>query len=89
MAIRFGIGQTGNPTPQRAAVIIDMIAGISGILISWVTTASFIPSSVSNVIASLLGLILAVALFIKKYFGTNVKLKDVEPEDITEIKTDK
>jgi hypothetical protein len=68
--IKFGLSQKKEPNHKGVATAIDIFSGFSGVITAWVATAHFIPSSVSNVIVSVLGLLVGLAQVLKPYFST-------------------
>lgn len=69
----FGIRETNKPTPQRIALLFDLLAAACGIVSGFVTTAAFISHTVSDVISSLLtALIIPLLLLFKRFFSVDV-----------------
>ncbi len=85
--VKFGMAQLDNPTPSNRSKPIDMFCAVAGVLIAWTTTAGFIPSEVSNVIASILGLLIGVGQAIKPFFGVVTRQQEVPSEDVSTMDT--
>ena len=84
--VKFGTNQLGNPTPSRIGMGLDIFTGVAGCVIAWLTTAAFIPSTVSNVLSSILGLLIGISQVIKPFFGVQTTRKNVSVDDVTEMK---
>ena len=85
MAIVFGKSGMSMPTPSGVSNGLNITAAVCGALVSWVTTVSFIPSNVSNIIASILGLIITLSLTLKPFFGVSGMPAKVPLEDVTGV----
>lgn len=75
--VKFGTKQLKNPTPLSRSKPIDIFSGIAGVVIGWLGTAPYIPSHVTNVLVSVLGLLISVAQVLKPFWG-------VPAEEVTE-----
>lgn len=87
MAIKFGTKQLQNPTPSQVANVIDIYCAVAGVLIAWITTAGYIPSNASNIIASILGLGIGICQALKPFFGVRPTSNNVPVEDVKTIDT--
>lgn len=83
--VKFGTKQLKNPTPANHARVIDITSAVAGGLISWMTTATYIPNNVSNIISSLLGLIIVMSQILKPFFGVQMRQDEVPVEDVVEV----
>lgn len=85
--MKFGLGQTGNPTPQRIAILFDVLASICGIVAGFVTTSAFISHNVSDIISSVLtALIIPILMVLKRFFGADIdNTKSVPIADVKVI----
>lgn len=81
--ITFGKTGMSMPTPSWVAFWIDIFSAVAGVLITWLLTASYIPSNVSNIIGSILGLLLSIAQVIKPFFGVANAPSKVPVEEVT------
>jgi hypothetical protein len=71
----FGLRQTNKPTPQRIALLFDLLAAACGIISGFVTTAAFISHGVSDVVSSLLtALVIPLLLLFKRFFSVDVDI---------------
>lgn len=84
-SFEFGRKQFGRPTPANIGFTITLFSGIAGIVQTWMGTASYIPNGVSNVLISILGLLIAIANFLRPFFGVPIDTKTVPSEQVTEI----
>lgn len=83
----FGRKHMNNPTPHSIANLFDMLAGFFGILNTFLVSASFIPSNVSDPISCVLtGLAIPALLYFKRWFGKQVNETNVDAGDVMEIK---
>lgn len=82
---KFGRQQIGKPTPASIGFKIMLVSIIAPIIQVWLGTASYIPNSVSNIIVSLLALIIAIANALKPLFGVDVPTETVPSEDVKEV----
>ena len=82
---KFGRQQIGKPTPASIGVKIMLVSIIAPIIQVWLGTASYIPNTVSNIIVSLLALIIAIANALKPLFGVDVPTETVPSEDVKEV----
>ncbi len=80
--ITFGKRSLGRPTPTSTSMAIDVISAGCGVIITWLTTAAYIPSNVSNIIASILGLIILLSQVVKPLFGVRTSATDIPIEDV-------
>jgi len=85
MATSFGKKQLNNPTPSGISAIIDISSAICGVLVAWVSTASFIPNEVGNIITSILGLMIGITLAIKPFFGIKTTSKMVNIKNVSSM----
>ena len=81
--VKFGTKQLQNPTPSGHSKVIDLFTAVAGVVIAWLVTATYIPNSVSNVISSILGLLIGVAQAVKPFFGVITTQHDIPKEDVT------
>lgn len=79
----FGKNQLKNPTPANTSLIIDIISAVSGVLVSWLLTVNFIPNNISNIIGSILGLVILVVQAIKPFFGVKITGNSVPADKVT------
>ncbi len=86
---KFGRQQIGKPTPASIAFKITVISIVFPVVIIWLGTASYIPNSWSNIISSILSLLVAVANALKPLFGVAVDSKSVPTEDVKEVEDKK
>lgn len=88
---KFGIRQTSNPTPQRIALLFDLLASACGIISGFVTTAAFVSHTVSDIISSILtALVIPLLLLFKRFFGVQVDEGTTVPiEDVKVIEEKK
>lgn len=88
MAWRFGRTMTNLPTPRSISNLFDGMAGFSGILAGWLTTAPYISHNFSDIASSILTMLLIPSfLYFKRFFGTEMgDQKKVDIKDVTEIK---
>lgn len=86
--VKFGRKQLGNPVPQSVGLIADFIAGFCGIVAGFMTTAAFVPHSVSDIVSPILtALLIPTALYVKRFFGTSLPPDEpIDPKDVAEIK---
>ena len=82
---KFGRQQIGKPTPASIGFKIMLVSIIAPIIQVWLGTASYIPNTVSNIIVSLLALIIAIANALKPLFGVDVPTETVPSEDVKEV----
>lgn len=85
----FGIKQVNHPTPQRIALLFDLLASAAGIISGFVTSAAFISHNVSDILSSILtALIIPLLLLFKRFFGADIPAKETEVplSQVTEIK---
>jgi len=88
MAIKFGSKQLNNPTPHNVSMLFDFLAIICGIVGGFLTTASFIPHSVSDPLSTTItALLIPILLAAKRFFGVEVDTRKVLTENVTEIET--
>lgn len=85
MAFRFGRRQIGKPTPASIGFKIMVISVVAPIIQVWMGTAAYIPNSWSNIIISVLALIIALANGLKPLFGVDVPAKSVPTQDVKEM----
>jgi len=81
----FGIKQVNHPTPQRIALLFDILASACGIISAWMATASFISHTVSDAVGSALsGLVIPLLLLFKRFYGVDIKagITEVPIEDV-------
>ncbi len=83
--VKFGRKQLLNPTPSKLANSILIGTIIAGVLITWLPSASFIPATISTVMQSILGLLLAIANSIKPFFGIQTTQQEVDIQDVSEM----
>jgi len=80
---KFGIRQMNHPTPQRIAILFDLLASACGIIAAWVTTAAFISHNLSDILSSVLtGLGVPLLLLFKRFYGMDLPSGAVNKEDI-------
>lgn len=73
-ATKFGLAQMKHPTPNRMAILFDLLASACGIISGFITSAAFISHSVSDVISSILtALIIPLLLLFKRFFGVEIE----------------
>jgi len=84
--VKFGKAMLHQPTPSRHSNVIDLTSAISGVLVTWLTTATYIPNHISNIISSILGLIILLVQASKPFIGVVGLPHDVPTEDVVEIK---
>lgn len=85
MAFRFGRQQIGKPTPASIGFKIMVISVVAPTLQIWMGTASYIPNFISNIIISVLALIIALSNALKPLFGVDVPEKTVPAADVKEV----
>lgn len=85
--IKFGPKQFNNPTPANWGNGIQIFTVIASIVLAWIGTADFITASLSSVIQSILGLLIAIANGLKPFLGVETAQKNVPIEDVKEIDT--
>lgn len=85
MAFKFGRKQLGNPTPASIGFKITLISIIAATVQMWLGTANYIPNVVSNILISILGLIIALTNALRPFFGVQVDEKKISTEDVKEI----
>lgn len=84
--MKFGLGQTGNPTPQKIAILFDVLASICGIVAGFVTTSAFISHNISDIISSILtALVIPILMVLKRFFGVDVSGQSVPVADVKVI----
>lgn len=81
----FGRKQIGKPTPASVGFKILVISIVAPIIQVWLGTAAYIPNHVSNIIVSILALIIALANGLKPLFGVDVPESSVPTEDVKEV----
>lgn len=86
----FGIKQLSNPTPHKVGLLCDFLAAIFGIIAAYLTSASFVSHSVSDVLSSILtGLMIPIILVVKRFFGVEIDTKRIDTDQVTEVETKK
>lgn len=85
MAFKFGRRQIGKPTPASIAFKITVISVIAPAIQIWLATATYIPNKWSNIIGSLLGLVILISNALKPLFGVEIKSNEVPIEKVKEI----
>lgn len=87
---KFGRKQIGNPTPAKIGFAVLLISAIGGGIQVWLGTAGYIPSKVSEVLQSILGLIIMLSNILRPFFGVNLPTStdSVPVENVTEVETD-
>lgn len=83
--VTFGRSGLSRPTPAGVSSIIDVVSGICGVIITWMVTATFIPNNVSNIISSILGLLIGISQVVKPLFGLKTDMSKVNIEDVTSM----
>lgn len=78
--VTFGKRGWSSPTPNNISSVIDIFTAVCGVLVAWVTSVDFIPNNISNIVASILGLFLALSQAIKPFFGVK-HVPDNVPSD--------
>ncbi len=86
--VKFGRQQWGKPTPAKIGFIVMLVSAIAGGLQLWMGTASYIPTKISEILQSILGLIIMLANILRPFFGVPVDSKTVPADKVTEIETD-
>lgn len=81
----FGVPSLKKPTPKKWSNAIDIFTAVAGAVSGYVITAEFIPSSVSNIIGSILGFFITIAQVIKPFIGVNVAQEEVPIEQVEVI----
>jgi hypothetical protein len=81
----FGVPSLKKPTPKKWSNGIDIISAVAGVLIAWLTTATYIPNDVSNIISSILGLIIGISQAVKPFIGINVSEPTVPIDEVEVI----
>lgn len=81
----FGKNQLMNPTPANTSLILDIISGVSGALITAVNTAPFIPTNITSIISWILGTAITVSLVIKPFFGVKIIGDSVPADKVTSM----
>lgn len=89
MSIKFGSKQLQNPTPANVARRLDIFCAISGVLIGYLTTASYIPNNISNIIAGILGMLIGVAQSLKPFYGVETTRQTVDIDNVVEMEKPK
>lgn len=87
--VKFGRRQFGKPTPAKIGFAILIINVVASALQVWMGTASYIPSKTSEVLMSILGLIILLSNALKPFFGTSIPEEYVPTEKVTEVETEK
>lgn len=81
----FGRRQIGKPTPASIGFKIMVISVVAPVIQVWLGTASYIPNNISNILISVLALIIALSNSLKNLFGVDVPEKNVPSEEVTEV----
>lgn len=79
----FGKNQLSNPTPAGTSMIIDVISAVAGVLVTWILSANFIPNNISNVVGSILGLVILLSQALKPFFGVKITGSSVPADQVT------
>lgn len=87
--VKFGRKQLKNPTPSKLASGILLFTGISGVVIMWIPTATYIGVHTREISSSILGLLIAIGNFAKPFFGIQPTQAQVEVSNVTEMETPK
>lgn len=87
--VKFGRKQLNNPTPKGVSFNINIIIGVCTAISGWVSSASYIPSNTSSIIASILSLVVLICMGLKPYFGVETSDKEVPIEDVGEMEEKK
>lgn len=86
MPFKFGRQQIGKPTPASIGFKIMIISVVAPVIQVWLGTASYIPNTVSNIIISILALIIALSNALKPLFGVDIPKDEVVPvQDVKEV----
>lgn len=89
MAFKFGRRQIGRPTPASVGFKIMLISVVAPIIQVWMGTANYIPNKWSNIIVSVLALIIALANALKPMFGVEIEQSKIPTEDVKEVEDKK
>lgn len=81
----FGRRQIGKPTPASIGFKIMVISVVAPVIQVWMGTAEYIPNKISNIVISILALIVALANALKPLFGVDIPKKEVSSDDVKEI----
>lgn len=82
---KFGRQQMGKPTPASIGFKIMLVSIIAPIIQVWLGTAWYIPNNTSNIIISILALMIAISNALKPLFGVDVPNETVPSEDVKEV----
>lgn len=85
MQTSFGRKQLGKPVPASIAFNVMLISAISAVIQAWLLTATYIPNNISNIISSLLALVIAVSNAILPFYGVNVSSDTVPTDQVKSI----
>lgn len=84
--MKFGLNQYGKPTPQRMELLFDLLTTLTSILAGFFTAASFISHNVSDIVTSILTLLIVPSLqALKRFFGADITDKKVSIQDVKVI----
>lgn len=85
--VKFGRQQRGHPTPAVISNRIDFICTALGIISGWMITASYIPTTLSDIFSGVATMLLIPLLLnIKKYFGVEITEKKIPIEEVAAVK---
>lgn len=81
----FGRKQIGKPTPASIGFKIMVISVVAPVIQVWLGTASYIPNNISNILISILALIIALSNALRPLFGVDIETKNVPSDSVTEV----
>lgn len=85
MSFKFGRRQIGQPTPASVGFKIMVVSIVAPVIQVWLGTAGYIPNNVSNIIVSILALIIALSNALKPLFGVEIPESSVPSKDVKEV----
>ena len=86
MAIKFGFGQKGQPTPESVSRRMDLYVKILGVIVAFLSSAKFVPTWISDITTPVIAaLVIPIILELKKFYGYETERKRVDISDVAVI----
>lgn len=85
MGYTFGRKSIGKPTPASISFKIMVISVVCPAIQVWLGTAAYIPNGISNILISVLGLLILLSNALKPLFGVDIPEKTVPSKDVTGV----